>query len=86
MQRRQGVYTGTHTNRGNVRTPYIHTTPQEILDKMTDCGNRLDAKKAELEVLLSRRQGVVTEFDIMVPDNDSFREQLTKIFMRCVQI
>eukprot|EP00798_Chlamydomonas_sp_ICE-L_P007462 gene7462-603_t len=58
---------------------------QEIVDKITDCNEKLEQKKRELEGLISRRAVVVADFDSCVPETDPFREQLFKIFLKKIK-
>lgn len=47
--------------------------PQEIVDKISECTDKLESKRQELEALIGRRAGVVAEFDGAVPETDPFR-------------
>lgn len=46
--------------------------------------DHLDSKNSELEAIGAKRNTVVAEFDELVPGKDIFREQLSKIFFKCV--
>ncbi len=59
---------------------------QDILVKINECNSKLDSKRVEIEQLLARRAAVSTEFEATVPDAELFKEQLAKIFNRCVQM
>ncbi len=55
------------------------------MGKICECSDKLEAKRVELEALIGRRAGVVSEFDGVVPESDPFREALSKVFHRKIK-
>ena len=57
----------------------------QVLERISDCQERLEEKKEELEALVERHQGVVAEFDQLAPENNQFREPLFKVFFKKIK-
>lgn len=58
---------------------------QEIVDKITECTDKLEQKRGELEGLITRRAAVIAELDAILPETDPYREPLVRIFHRRIK-
>lgn len=58
---------------------------REVVDKIKDCQEKLEVKKAEVDNLVEHKKAVASEFDELVEDGHTFREPLLKIFMRKIK-
>lgn len=54
----------------------------ELAGRLAEVGRALDAKHAEGDAANARRAAVVAELQVLLADQDAFREQLTKVFNR----
>ena len=50
-----------------------------------ECTDKLEAKAIELEGMMARRSAVMADFEAAVPESDSFREALHKIFVKKIK-
>lgn len=54
----------------------------ELAGRLAEVGRSLDGKKGEGESAAARRAAVVAELEVLLADQDAFRDQLTKLFYR----
>jgi hypothetical protein len=54
----------------------------ELAGRLAEVGRALDAKRAAGDAAAARRAAVVAELEVLLADQDAFREQLTKVFNR----
>ncbi|WIA29897.1 hypothetical protein OEZ86_012366 [Tetradesmus obliquus] len=57
----------------------------ELAGGLAEVGRVLDAKRAEGDAAAARRAAVVAELEVLLADQDAFREQLTKVFNRRIK-
>jgi len=57
----------------------------DILTKTQDCQDKLETKKEEVEKLLEKKAQIVSEFDHMVEDTNTFRDALMKVFNKKIK-
>lgn len=56
-----------------------------MFSKISQCQERLEQKKTELDSLVERQTAVIKEFNEIVPENYEFHDQLSKIFYRKIK-
>lgn len=56
----------------------------DLSSRLAEVRRALDAKKAEGDDTATRRSAVVAELEVLLADQDVYREQLTKAFNRWV--
>ena len=57
----------------------------EVVANISDCRNRLQSKKGELDVWMGKDKLIMDDFLKMAPENHSFHEQLLRIFKRKIK-
>ncbi|KAK3285967.1 hypothetical protein CYMTET_6449 [Cymbomonas tetramitiformis] len=57
----------------------------DILSKISECQEKLEMKKDEVEKLMEKKKQIMAEFDHLVEDANTFREALLKIFNRKIK-
>lgn len=57
----------------------------EIINKITNCTEKIEEKNSEINKVLEKKNKILAEFDSLVEDGSTFREQLQKIFLRKIK-
>ena len=57
----------------------------EVEGKISECLEKLQERKEEIERVIAKKEAVVKEFDGLVEESNSFREPLLKIFLRKIK-
>mgnify|MGYP001188008898 CR=1 FL=1 len=57
----------------------------EAEGKISECLEKLQERKEEIERVMAKKEAVVKEFDGLVEESNSFREPLLKIFLRKIK-
>jgi hypothetical protein len=53
--------------------------------RMAELDAQLDEKRAEGEDAAARKAAVVSELEVLLAEQDTFKEALTKVFNRCAK-
>ena len=57
----------------------------DVVDKIIECQERLEAKADEVDTLIERKKAIMADFDRAVEEGSTFREPLQKIFLRKIK-
>ncbi|QDZ25480.1 hypothetical protein HOP50_17g80200 [Chloropicon primus] len=58
---------------------------KDIIDKIKSCTEKIEEKEGEIHKVLEKKNKILSEFDSLVEDGSTFREQLQKIFLRKIK-
>ena len=57
----------------------------EIINKINSCVEKISEKNSEINKVLEKKNKILSEFDSLVEDGSTFRDQLQKIFLRKIK-